>query len=119
MPLVFSSSNAQILIDKSQTSHKTFIGNAIGFLIFKCPNFNLQITNITQDIYWQCHWFSHVQMLKFVLTNHKHHTRHLLAMPLVFSSSNAQILIDKSQTSHKTFIGNAIGFLIFKCSNFN
>jgi hypothetical protein len=47
-----------------------------------------------------------------LLTNH---TRHLLAMPLVFSSSNAQILIDKSQTSHKTFIGNAIGFLIFKC----
>jgi hypothetical protein len=40
--------------------------------------------------------------------------RRLLAMPLVFSSSNAQILIDKSQTSHKTFIGNAIGFLIFK-----
>jgi hypothetical protein len=54
----------------------------IGFLIFKCPNFNLQITNITQDIYWQCHWFSHVQMLKFVLTNHKHHTRHLLAIPI-------------------------------------
>jgi hypothetical protein len=71
MPLVFSSSNAQILIDKSQTSHKTFIGNAIGFLIFKCSN--------------------------FLLTNHKHHT---LAMPLVFSSSNAQIFIDKSQTSH-------------------
>jgi hypothetical protein len=20
---------------------------------------------ITQDIYWQCHWFSHLQMLKF------------------------------------------------------
>jgi hypothetical protein len=47
----------------------------------------------------------------------KYHTRHLLAMPLVFSCSNAQILIDKSQTSHKTFIGNAIDFLIFKCSN--
>jgi hypothetical protein len=46
------------------------------------------------------------------LTNHKHHTRHLLAMPLIFSSSNAQILIDKSQTSHKTFIGNAMGFLL-------
>jgi hypothetical protein len=57
MPLVFSSSNAQIFIDKS---HKTFIGNAIGFLIFKCSNFNWQITNITQDIYWQCHWFSHL-----------------------------------------------------------
>jgi hypothetical protein len=28
-----------------------------------------------------------------------------LAIPLVFSCSNAQILIDKSQTSHKTFIG--------------
>jgi hypothetical protein len=110
MPLVFSSSNAKIFIDKSQTSH---IGNAIGFLIFKCSNFYWQITNIT---HWQCHWFSHLQMLKFLLTNH---TRHLLAMPLVFSSSNAQILIDKSQTSHKTFIGNAIGFLIFKCSNFN
>jgi hypothetical protein len=54
-----------------------------------------------------------------IFEHHKHHTRHLLAMPLVFSSSNAQILIDKSQTSHKTFIGNAIGFLIFKCSNFD
>jgi hypothetical protein len=58
-----------------------------------------------QDIYWQCHWFSHLQILKFLLTNHKHHTRHLFAMPLVFSSSNPQIFIDKS---HKTFIGNAI-----------
>jgi hypothetical protein len=28
-------------------------------------------------------------------------------------------LIIQSQTSHKTFIGNSIGFLIFKCSNFN
>jgi hypothetical protein len=173
MPLIFSSSNAQILIDKSQTSHKTFIGNAIGFLIFKssnfywqitnitqdiylqchwfshlqilkflltnhkhhtrhllainaidflifkCSNFDWQITNIAQDVYWQCHWFSHIQMINFLLTNHKHHTKHLLAMPLVFSSSNAQILIYKSQTSHKIFIGNAIGFLIFKCSNFN
>jgi hypothetical protein len=57
--------NNKILIDKSQTSHKTFIGNAICFLIFKCSNFYWQITNITQNMYWQCHWFSHLQMPKF------------------------------------------------------